>query len=121
MEAVWSIERALKLEPHDGLTDMERRVLRFPRDVVLGIWDSALTTPPEQLTAIAEAVLARITVPLLALHGSSPSADYEAWLTRVVPSARLEVWDGSGHLLHLVDPERFAARIRPMLGPPATT
>jgi pimeloyl-ACP methyl ester carboxylesterase len=34
---------------------------------------------------------------------------------RLAPSARVEVWEGSGHMLHLADPERFAARVRPLL------
>jgi pimeloyl-ACP methyl ester carboxylesterase len=115
MEAVLAIDRELGLEPYAGLEDLERRVLAFPREVVLGIWDAALTTPPAQLTATAEAVLPRIDAPLLSLHGSPPPADYEAWLTRLVAGARVEVWQGSGHMLHLVDPERFAARVQPML------
>lgn len=57
MEAVLSIDRALKLKPYTGVENIERRVLAFPREVVLGIWDALLTTPPEQLTAIAEAIL----------------------------------------------------------------
>jgi pimeloyl-ACP methyl ester carboxylesterase len=28
------------------------------------------------------------------------------------PTATLEVWGGYGHWLHLVDPDRFAARVR---------
>jgi pimeloyl-ACP methyl ester carboxylesterase len=97
METVWAIDRSLGLEPYSGTEEMERRVLAFPREVVLGIWDA----------------------PLLSLHGSPPPPDYEAWLTRLVPGARVEVWDGSGHMLHLVDPERFAARVRPLLARPA--
>lgn len=83
-----SIERGLELEPYSKLDDMECRVLAFPREVLLGIWDALLTTPPEQLTAIAESVLPRITAPLLSLHGSQPPPDYEGWLTSLVPSAR---------------------------------
>jgi pimeloyl-ACP methyl ester carboxylesterase len=115
MEEVLSIDRGLQLEPYAGLEDMERRVLAFPREVVLGIWAALLTTPPEQLTAIAEATLPRITAPLLSLHGSPPPRDYEAWLTGLVPGARVEIWGESGHILHLVDPERFTARVRPLL------
>jgi pimeloyl-ACP methyl ester carboxylesterase len=115
MAAVLSIDRALQLEPYAGIEDLERRVLAFSREVVLGIWDALLTTPPERLTAVAEAVLPRIAAPLLSLHGSPPPPDYEAWLTGLVPGARVEVWNGSGHMLHLVDPERFAARVRPLL------
>jgi pimeloyl-ACP methyl ester carboxylesterase len=118
MEMVMAIERGLKLEPYAGIEDMERRVLAFPREVVLGMWGPLLTIPPAQLTAIAEDFLPRITAPLLSLHGSQPPLDYEAWLTKLVPSARVEVWDGSGHMLHLVDAERFVARVRPLLADP---
>ena len=118
MEAVLSIDHALELEPYTGVENIERRVLAFPREVVLGIWDALLSTPPEQLTAIAEAILPRIAAPLLSLHGSPPPPDYAAWLTGLARGARVEIWDGTGHMLHLVDPERFAARVRPLLADP---
>jgi hypothetical protein len=51
---------------------------------------------------------------LLSLHGSAPEADHEGWLTEFVPT-RVEVWEASGHMLRLVDPQRFAARVRPLL------
>jgi len=112
METVVSIEHRLQLEPYAGIDAMEVRISSFPREVVLGIWEALLSTPPEQLTATAEALLPRIDAPLLSLHGSPPAADYEAWLTRLVPGARVEVWEGTGHMLHLVEPERFARRVR---------
>jgi pimeloyl-ACP methyl ester carboxylesterase len=37
-----------------------------------------------------------------------------------MPRAQVESWDGSGHMLHLVDPARFIARIRPLLADPPT-
>jgi len=119
MEAVVSIDRALKLEPYADVEELERRVLAFPREVVLGIWDALLTTPPEQLTAIAEALLPRLSAPLLSLHGSPPPPDYESWLAGLARGARIEIWEGAGHMLHLVHPERFAARVRPLLRDPA--
>jgi pimeloyl-ACP methyl ester carboxylesterase len=115
MQAVLSIDRALELEPYTGIANIERRVLAFPREVVLGIWDAPLNTPPEQLTATAEAILPRIAAPLLSLHGSSPTPDYAAWLTGLARASRVETWDGTGHMLHLVNPEQFAARVRPLL------
>jgi pimeloyl-ACP methyl ester carboxylesterase len=118
MEAVLAIDHELGLEPYAGIEDLERRVLTFRREVLLGIWQALLTALPEQLTTIAETILSRITAPLLALHGSPPPPDYQAWLTRLVPSARLEVWEGTGHMLHLVDPQRFAWRIQPLLADP---
>lgn len=115
MEALLEIEHALQLEPYRGIDAMEQRIRAFPREVVLAVWDTLLTTPPEQLTALAESFLPRITAPLLSLHGSPTPPDYEDWLTALVPSARVEIWEGTGHMLHLVDPERFAARVRPLL------
>ena len=118
MEAVLSIDRALKLEPYTGVDEIERRVLAFPREIVLGIWEALLSTPPEQLTAIAEAILPQITAPLLSLHGSPPPPDYAAWLTGLARGARVETWDGTGHMLHLVNPDQFVARVRPLLADP---
>ena len=122
MEAVLTFDRSLGLEPYAGIEDLERRVLAFPRDVILGIWDTLLRTPPGQLTEIAESLLPRITAPMLSLHGSPPAGDYEAWVTGLVPRAQVEVWDGTGHMLHLVVPGRLADRVRPLLAqPPAAS
>lgn len=87
-------------------------MLAFDPDVVRGFWAGLLSTPPEELDATAAAVASRITAPLLALHGAPPDAGYVRWLHDHVPTASLEVWDGLGHLLHLVAPARFAARLR---------
>ena len=111
LEALWAIELELGLEPYAGIEAMQRRVLAFPREIVLAVWESLLTMPPGELTAIAEALLPRIDAPLLSLHGSPPPPNYEAWLTGLVRRAQVEVWDGSGHMLHLVNTERFAARV----------
>ena len=116
MRAVLEIDRELDLGPYMDDEEFERRVLAFPPEVVRGIWAQALSTPPEQLTAVSEALLPAIEAPLLSLHGSRPPEDYPTWLTGLVPSAEVEVWEGMGHLLHLVDPPRFAERVRPLLG-----
>lgn len=115
MEAVMAFERGLRLEPYAGVAEMERRVLAFDPEVVLRAWSGVLDTPAQRLTEVSEALLPRIAAPLLCLHGSPPPDDYEAWLTALAPRARVEVWDGTGHLLHLVDPERFAARVTTFL------
>jgi pimeloyl-ACP methyl ester carboxylesterase len=112
MEAVLAIDHELGLEPYADIEALERRVRSFPRDVVLSLWETLLTTPADQLTQTAEALLARITSPLLSIHGSPPPDAYESWLNALVPQAQIEVWNGSGHMLHLVDPVRFAERIR---------
>jgi pimeloyl-ACP methyl ester carboxylesterase len=114
-ETVLEIDRQLDLGPYKDVASFESRVRAFPSKVILGIWEAVLTTPPEQLTALSEALLPHIKVPLLCLHGSPPPNDYEPWLTGLVPTAEVEVWDGMGHLLHLVDAPRFAARVTEFL------
>jgi len=69
-----------------------------PREIVLGIWEALLSTPPEQLTAIAEAILPRIAAPLLSLHGSSPPPDYAAWLTGLARGARVGIIENQQQL-----------------------
>jgi pimeloyl-ACP methyl ester carboxylesterase len=80
-------------------------------EVVLGTWDLVLDSSPEELDAIVDAVIGSIKVPYLALHGSEPEPGYADWLQSRVPTATVEVWDGDGHYPHLVEPERFAARV----------
>ena len=116
IEAMLEFERGLVVGPYTGAAEIGNRVRAFSPDVIRGLWADALTTPPEQLTAVAESVLPNVNAPLLALHGSPPPPDYEEWLTGLVPTAEVEVWDGMGHFLHLVDPHRFAARLREFLG-----
>jgi pimeloyl-ACP methyl ester carboxylesterase len=81
------------------------------QDVVLGVWDVALTASPAELDEVVGQVAATITVPYLSLHGIDPGPDYAAWLTERVPTATVEVWPDTGHYPHLVDPERFVARV----------
>ncbi len=52
-----------------------------------------------------------ITAPYLSLHGIDPVNDYEGWLTSRIPSATVEVWSGLGHSPHLIESDRFIARI----------
>lgn len=80
-------------------------------EVVLGTWELVLDSSPEDLDAIVAAVLGRIDVPYLALHGSQPAPGYADWLRAHVPTATVEVWDGDGHYPHIVEPARFAERV----------
>jgi pimeloyl-ACP methyl ester carboxylesterase len=81
------------------------------RDVVLGTWDSVLTSSVEELDATVEQLASAVTVPYLALHGIDPGDDYAPWLTGLVRSATVELWADHGHYPHLVDTTRFLARV----------
>ena len=79
--------------------------------VVLGVWSQVFEQTAEELDALAAELLRGIRVPYLAIHGSDPGAEYVQWLLGIVANARVEVWPDAGHYPHLVDPERFAARL----------
>ena len=92
--------RTLVLETH-----------KVSQDVVLGYWDQVLTTDPAELQAWIDAKVARIQVPCLAVFGR-PATDGERERLGRLPDAQIEEWAGDGHFVHLVDPRRFAARLR---------
>jgi pimeloyl-ACP methyl ester carboxylesterase len=96
----------------------ELRRYRVPerQPVVAGLWLPLLDQDEEQVLATLMPVLAGIRVPYLSLHGADPGPGYGAWLASAIPGAVTEVWDGLGHWLHRVEPERFLARVRAFHG-----
>jgi len=81
------------------------------QDVVLGIWDLVLHAPIEELDVVVDSMAGAISVPYLSLHGIDPGPDYSDWLTSRVPTASVDVWPELGHYPHLVEPQRFVARV----------
>jgi pimeloyl-ACP methyl ester carboxylesterase len=80
------------------------------QDVVVGYWETLLRTDPEALQACVDTLLHRLTVPCLAVFGRPIThSEHErfGWL----PDVRLEEWAADGHFVHLVEPDRFAARL----------
>jgi len=101
----------------DQLNQDDRRyvlekVEAVPHEVILGAWGLLLDSRPEELDALGESLLPTIAVPYLALHGSEPAEGYGEWLARFLPGATLEVWDGLGHFISFVDPQRLADRVK---------
>ncbi len=87
---------------------------RADQEVVLGVWSFLLETPPAEIETVIDAAIASRATgrPHLTLLGTEPDADYPAWLAERIPGAVVEVWDDHGHYPHLVDPDRFTARLR---------
>jgi len=92
---------------------------RAEHEVVLGVWELLLTEPVESIAATVDAALAGYAgrqVPYLAVFGIDPGPGYADWLATRIPGASVEYWadgdTGFGHYPHLVDPDRFAARLR---------
>ena len=81
------------------------------QDVVLGYWDQVLNTEPAELQAWIDDKAARIQIPCLSVFGGPPTDGERERLARL-PDAQIEESVGGGHFVHLVDPGRFAVRLR---------
>ncbi len=82
------------------------------QEVVLGVWDLVFTTPPAALDELMDAMAPAITAPYLAMLGDDAGPGYDDWLRARIAHVEIEHWPEHGHYLHLVDPDRFADRIR---------
>ncbi len=87
--------------------ELTRGNLRPDQRIVIDAWTSVLDTPPDELLGQVRATLPAVAAPYLGLFGTSLS-DEERALQALIPDSRVEVWDGQGHFLHLVDPDRTA-------------
>lgn len=110
---VWpNIENSLGL---DRIPEPTRTLVldshKVRQEVVLGYWDQALNTDPAELQAWIDGKTAGIHVPCLAVFGR-PATDGERERFGRMPDVQIEEWKGDGHFAHLVDPGRFAARLR---------
>ncbi|MDQ1121521.1 alpha/beta fold hydrolase [Microbacterium trichothecenolyticum] len=88
--------------------------IRSPRqDVVLGMWRPLLEDSPEQLSRlVSELSAVSDDVPYLVVTGLDAGPEYAAWLQQQIPHTVYEVWETPTHYPHLVDPERFVARVK---------
>lgn len=86
-------------------------VRRARQDVVLAIWSTVFDSTGEQLDEVVEGLVAGVTVPYLSLHGIDPGEGYIHWLSRLMPTATVELWPDQGHYPHLVQPARFLERV----------
>jgi pimeloyl-ACP methyl ester carboxylesterase len=87
-------------------------------EVVLGVWELLLTRPEDEIAATVDAALAGYAgsdVPYLAVFGIDPGDGYGPWLRERIPNSTVEYWTNGdqpfGHYPHLVDPDRFVARL----------
>jgi len=85
------------------------------QEVVPGYRDQVLNTEPAQLQAWIDDKAATIQIPCPAVSGR-PATDGERERLGRMPAAQIKERAGAGHLVHLVDPGRFAARLRAFAG-----
>ncbi len=98
-----------------ALPDSERvRIseIRQPnQDVVLGVWSALLDGSSEEVEALVRSGFSGIRAPYLAIHGIDPGPGYGSWLASLLPTVMCEVWPDLGHYPHLIQSERFVARL----------
>jgi pimeloyl-ACP methyl ester carboxylesterase len=81
------------------------------QEIVVGYWEDVFQRTAAQM---AELVGTQITLirqrsaPYLLVAGTEPGKAYRAWLSSVLPDARIAVLDGTGHFPHLGQPRQFA-------------
>jgi pimeloyl-ACP methyl ester carboxylesterase len=80
-------------------------------DVVVGYWDMLFRKDPADVQAWIDTIFVKIDVPCLGVFGR-PISDGERERFGWLPDVQLEEWAGDDHFVHLVDPDRFATRLR---------
>jgi pimeloyl-ACP methyl ester carboxylesterase len=110
-DAWQQFERSLALEripePVRSLV-LDTRVVR--QDVVVGYWAQLMEDDPAELQASADSLIPRVEVPGLGVFGR-PATGGERERFERLTDFHLEEWSGDGHFVHLVEADRFAARL----------
>ena len=89
---------------------LERQDIR--QEVVLGYWEQLFRDDPRELQQEIEATMLSIDAPCLSVFGHHLSAGERTYLQTHVSDLQIEEWPDRGHLLHLAEPDRFAACLR---------
>ena len=111
-DAWQTFERSLGIDlVPEPVRSLVREAHHVRREVVLGYWDMLFRSEPRELQAWFDARILALDVPCLGIFGRPVGEGNRARFARL-PDVELEEWTGAGHLVHLVDPARFAARLR---------
>jgi pimeloyl-ACP methyl ester carboxylesterase len=89
---------------------------RVRQDLVLAYWHDPFRQSPEELQAQVDEAARRITMPYLAVFGHRLSDDERVRLQGRLSGLELEEWPDRGHMVHLMEPERFAQRLAAFVG-----
>jgi pimeloyl-ACP methyl ester carboxylesterase len=110
---VWQVfEQSLGLdqlpEPQRALAAATHRV---QQDVVVGYWDMLMRADPDEFQASLDARIQTLDMPCLAVFGRELTGP-ERERFELAGDCQIEEWSGSGHCVHLYDPDRFATTLR---------
>jgi pimeloyl-ACP methyl ester carboxylesterase len=82
------------------------------QEIVLGYWEQLFRQDPRELQREIDETMASIDAPCLSVFGHELSAGERSHLQEHVSGVEIEEWPDRGHLVHLAEPDRFAARLR---------
>ncbi len=86
------------------------------QDLVLAYWHDPFRQSPEELQAQVDEAARQITVPYLAVFGHRLSDDERLRLQDRLSGLELEEWPDRGHMVHLMEPDRFTQRLAAFVG-----
>lgn len=81
------------------------------QDLVLAYWNDMLQQTPEELQALIDETARNITVPYLAVFGHVLPDGERQYLSDHLLALELVEWPNRGHMVHLMEPDRFAHRL----------
>lgn len=81
------------------------------QDLVLAYWNETFRRSPDALQALLDEGARKITVPYLAIFGRRLEDGERVRLQNRLSRLELEEWPDRGHMVHLMEPDRFARRV----------
>ena len=84
---------------------------RIDQALILSYWEEVLATTPDELQARIDCTIRAVSVPVLTVFGQPVDAATHEYLLCHMPSAEIDEWAGLGHMVHLMEPDRFARRL----------
>lgn len=96
----------------ESLRSLAHEAQYVSRDVALGYFEEVMRSDPDELQAWIEQIADAVDVPSLLVFGQRMSREERDYTLAHLPDAQIEEWDGRGHLVHLAEADRFAARLR---------
>jgi pimeloyl-ACP methyl ester carboxylesterase len=84
---------------------------RIDQELILSYWNEVLDTTPDEMQARIDCEMRAVAVPALAVFGQTLDAKTSEHLRGHLLSVETEEWPDLGHMVHLMEPERFARRL----------
>lgn len=81
------------------------------QELVVAYWYEVGRASPEEMQVMVDEATGKITVPYLAIFGHQLPEEDRAYLQEHLPALQLEEWPDRGHMVHLMEPDRFAKRM----------